>query len=422
MRDGRSRLASVASFAATSAAWFVPLVVASAGWRRFLEYQSTQLATVVKQDATIARGPRSWVDLGQRFLFDGWGAPMWASAVLFLAGVGRASLVARRRARASALVLGVGALHLAFTFLSSDPADGVRYALPTQIATAFLAGAGLAVLSRAVPWRRTALLLAVAVIAAISLRYTLPVLDARRTSPSPPVQAANWAKRNLPARAVLLTDPALRPHADLLLKRFRRFPQHEGLAQFWNRPNVPLYSFGHGPTEIDGAMVFSWPYSDAYARLTRNHYRVVSLAPLEPGRRYREVDGVYPWERVAHRREWRWLEPEATLEIPPGDGPLELELELSADPPYPRTTVELVAGGVTSEVSVERGGTATGCIAMPSEGGLLVVRSRDSFVPAEHGIGRDRRRLAVKLLDLRRRPELDAENGTATCAQARRAS
>jgi len=408
-RSWRQGITAVSSFALTSAAWFVPLVVASAGWSNFVDYERDQLATVASQDAMVARGMRSWVDLGQRFLFDGWGAPMWASAILGLALMGAVALVVMRRS-APMLLLVMASVHLLFTLVSSDPADGVRYALPTQMAIAFLAAVAFGVVAGVTPWRRTALFAAVALVAAIALRYTLPVLDARRTSPSPPVQAANWARENLPVRAVILPDAALRPHADLLMKRFRRFRAHEGMEKFWDRPHVPLYAYGQGQTEIEGAQMFSWPHSDAYARLTRNHYRVVSLSPIEPGRRYREVSGLYPWERVAHRREWRWLAPEAKIEIPPGQGPLEVELELSPDPPYPATTVRFLVGGVEIAAStVARGGVASACVPMPPEGALLTIQSSESFVPAEGDGARDTRRLGIQLLDLQRRPDLVAD-------------
>jgi hypothetical protein len=411
MRQWRARAASLAAFSVTSLAWLVPLVVACAGWDRFVQYQRTQIATVASADAFAARGPRSWIDLGQRFLFDGWGAPAWASAILGLARLGRGVSIAQRRGAVIPLLV-MALVHLVFTLVSSDPADGVRYALPVEMATAFLAamaiGAGASVLA----WPRTVLFAVVSLIAAISLRYTLPVIDARRTSPAPPVQAADWARDHLPLRAVILPDPSLRPHADLLMKRFRRFRPTDGLQRFWNRPNVPLWELGPGPTEIEGAMMFSWPYSDAYARLTRNHYRVVALAPIGPERRYREVTGLYPLEWVAHRREWRWLAPEAKLEIAPGQGPLEVELELSPDPPYASTSVEFLADGVeVAEGSVERGKTATICVPMPARGGLLTIRSSEFFVPAEVGAGRDDRKLAVQLLDLVRRPELQVAPG-----------
>ena len=402
----RARATALGAFALTSAAWFVPLVVATAGWNRFLEYQRVQLETVAKSDAVAARAGRSWIDLGQRFLFDGWGAPMWATAILGLALLGLVALAVKRRG-AAVLLLVMGAVHLIFTLITSDPDDGVRYALPSQMAIAFLAAVALGAGASVIPWRRAALFAVVAVVAAISIRYTLPVLDARRTTPSPPVQAAMWAREHLPLRAVILPDPTLRPHADLLMKRFRRFRANEGLAKFWNKPKVPLYALAHGATEIEDAVEFSWPYSDAFARLTRNHYRVVTLAPIAPGRRYREVSGLYPWERVAHRREWRWLAPEAKLEIPPGEGPLEVDLELSPDPPYPSTTVEFLADGVViATATVERGGVATACVPMPAAGGMLTLRSSESFVPAEHHAGPDSRLLAIQLLDLLRRPDL----------------
>ena len=87
----------------------------------------------------------------------------------------------------------MAAVHLIFTLVSSDPADGVRYALPVQIATAFLVAVALGAGASATPWRRTALFGVVALVAAISIRYTLPVLTARRateTRVSPPGSAA----------------------------------------------------------------------------------------------------------------------------------------------------------------------------------------------------------------------------------------
>jgi hypothetical protein len=415
----RPRAAAVGAFAVTSAAWFVPLLVTTAGWNRFVEYQREQLETVAKADAVAARAGRSWIDLGQRFLFDGWGAPMWATAILVLALLGLVALLVQRRGAAVPLLV-MSAVHLIFTLISSDPDDGVRYALPSQMAIALLAAVALGAGASVVPWRRAALFGVVAMVAAISIRYTLPVLDARRTTPSPPVQAAMWAREHLPLRAVILPDPTLRPHADLLMKRHRRFRANEGLEKFWDQPRVPVYAFGHGRTGIEDAVEFSWPYSDAFARLTRNHYRVVSLAPIAPGRRYREVSGLYPWERVAHRREWRWLGPEAKLEIPPGEGPLEVELELSPDPPYPSTTVRFLADGVEiATATVERGGVATACVPMPAAGGMLTLRSSESFVPAEHGGGPDSRLLAIQLLDLLRRPDLAGDLSPAPHCTAR---
>ena len=152
---------------------------------------------------------------------------------------------------------------------------------------------------------------------------------------------------------------------------------------------VPLYAFGHGADQIEDAAEFSWPYSDAFARLTRNHYRVVSLAPIAPGRRYREVSGLYPWERVAHRREWRWLEPEAKLEIPPGEG---RSRSSSSSRPIRRTRARRSSSSPTASRWRPRpssaAAVATACVPMPAAGGLLTLRSSESFVPAEHGRAR----------------------------------
>ena len=55
MRRWRARGAALAAFTVTSLAWFVPLVVACAGWDRFVQYQRTQIATVASADAFASR-------------------------------------------------------------------------------------------------------------------------------------------------------------------------------------------------------------------------------------------------------------------------------------------------------------------------------------------------------------------------------
>ena len=241
----RARAAAIGAFAVTSAAWFVPLVVATAGWSRFLDYQREQLETVAKSDAVAARAGRSWIDLGQRFLFDGWGAPMWATAILGLALLGLVALVVQRRG-AAVLLLVMGAVHLIFTLISSDPDDGVRYALPSQMAIAFLAAVAL---------RRRRQRHSVAPHRAVrggrGGRRDLDSLYAPRARRATDHAVAAGAGRQVGEREPAGAHghpprPALRPHADLLMKRYRRFAPNEGLAKFWNRPHVPLYAYGQG--------------------------------------------------------------------------------------------------------------------------------------------------------------------------------
>src|SRR5581483_7209412 len=155
----------------------------------------------------------------------------------------------------AAPLLVLALLNLAFALLAMNPADAVRYALPTLLAVAFLAAVGIAVVTAGVraPWL---LVPAAVVLAAGFVVYTWPLLRERTTAPSPPVQALTWARAHLPPGARLLVDPPLAPHAsELLGDRDLRLPA-PALAAAGGAGRRPLWLLADGASGWPGAVAF----------------------------------------------------------------------------------------------------------------------------------------------------------------------
>ncbi len=296
------------------------------------------------------------------------------------------------------------AVELTFSLAVMNPRDAVRYALPGMLGIAFAAGIGVeagaeALARRLRRLRITALLLA-GLFAAGAVLYTWPLLSARTRTESPPVQAIHWALANLPLHTVFLVDKNLGAHVAYLLPRSRA-PFDEGFA---GRPDLPVWLIAEGETGLPGARVFRWPESDAYGKLTRDLYRVTSLSPIPPGRRYRVERGVFGYEPTAREAAWRWLAPEAAVRLVPA-GARELTLSLAVPTVAPlasnRVTIT-VAGAPAAEVEIPRGERRTVTVPLPASMESMemaevevVFRSATSFVPSGTP-----RRLAVQLVGL----------------------
>jgi hypothetical protein len=249
--------------------------------------------------------------------------------------------------------------------------------------------------------------LPVALFAASSSWYAGPLLVARSTTLSPPVQAALWAERELPPRTVILVEGPLAPHASYLLRTFRQLPVETGLERLADRPGVPLALFGDGESGWEGAAVFRWPASDAYCKLTRCHYRIVSVSPIPADRRYWAVRGVHAFEPSVRQARWRWLDADAALRLyPRGARAVTLTLGLPPGAPWPSNSVAVsVDGRPVGTVEVARAAAATTVLPLPEGPDVEVeLRSGASFIPAATGVGTDTRRLAVQLLSLELEP------------------
>lgn len=363
----RPRAGALAAFTLVSLLWLVPLVTATGGVEGFLDYQLKQAEQVAQHDSTASRRGRDPIAIAAHFALNPWGPRWLALPVLGLAIAGTVRL--RRSRRRLALPLAVlSGMHLAFCLAALDPGDGARYALPWVLGMSLAAAVGCE--AAAERMRRPVLGKAlVAAILAISIIYTSPVLAAR-ASPSPPAQAAQWANRHLRQKTVILVSEEMRPHAAYLFRRFTLAPIDEGLHRTARRPGSPVYLLAEGESGWEGAQTFQWPASAAYRKLTRNHYRVVSLSPVPAGRRFQIVRGVYGWgpDGNVRRAEWRWMEADAAIRIfPRGARAAVVTLGLDPSSRLPSARVDIsVNGSPAGSAGIARGARESIRVALPS--------------------------------------------------------
>lgn len=386
------------AFTAVSLAWFLPLVAAVGGPGELLPFLNKQAGLVASYDSP--RTGLSWKQLATRFLAHPWGPRVTSLPVLVLAALGITTIASRQfRARLPwvAPIVVLTAVELLFALAVMNPRDAVRYALPSMLGVAFAAGVGAVTLSRRLGFSLVAYGVAVAFSAA-SLVYTLPLLVDRSHVPSTPVQAIDWALANLPRDTVFLVDKELAAHAAQLLPRSRAAFD----IGFAGDPDLPVWLIADGETALPGALAFRWLESDPYGKLTRNFYRVTSLTPIPPERRYRAERGVFGYEPTAREAAWRWLAPEAAIRIvPAGARELVLSLAVPTVAPLASNRVAITVAGVpAAELEIPRGERRTATLPLPAlkektplEEIEVVVRSADSFVP----FGTPRR-LAVQLV------------------------
>jgi hypothetical protein len=407
----RRRGEALAAFALVSLLWFVPLLVATGGSRGLLAYEMKQASYVAAHDATGARAGDTTRHVAKRFIFHPWGQKGTALPVLAAALTGLVALALRRdrRDRQAAAALPVAVLtaaQLAVCLTVMDPADAVRYALPVVLGVAFLAAVGVQALARRakVP---AALWLAPAAVAAAAIVYAWPLLAARTRTASPPVAAVRWLERHVPPKSVVLVDDNLAPHAAYLAKGFDLSLIEDGFHHSALRPEAQAWLYAEGESHWPGAVTFRWPESDAYHKLTRDHYRVVSLSPISLDHRFRSLRGIYNWEPSLLDARWRWLNADAAVQIFPRRSYRAVRVDLGLDPsaPLPSNTVTVSLAGAPGTpgravtVEIPRGARRAVELPLPGPGRFEIdIRSARSFIPGP----RDSRRLAVQLLAVER--------------------
>lgn len=410
-QEGRWRIGwrragiALASFTLVCLLWFVPLVAAVGGLEGFLGMTGKQAQLFATYDAKVPRAQLDPAFIVFRFIAHPWGQRWTSLPVLALAGVGFLALARRRpwrqHWRPAAPLFVLSGVELALCLLAMSPADGVRYALPSLLGVAFLAALGCQALARMVRLPAAALV-PVALLAAGFVTYTAPFLRARTTTLSPPAQAAEWARRSLPADSVLLIEKELAAHGTHLMHSFRRTTAQKALDRFARSSQTPLYLVGDGASGWPGARTFEWPASDAYGKLTRNLYRVVSISPIPPERRYRAVRGVHAFEPSLRDPRWRWLEPDAAIRLfPVRARAVSLKLGLPAHAPIGGVRVRLSAPGTEAVLEIPRGEERTAVLPLPGEPVFEIgLRSDRSFIPARNGGSADHRHVAVQLLSV----------------------
>jgi hypothetical protein len=398
LRDNRKRLAMAITFTVVSLMWFLPLLDAAGGPRELLIYEQQQARYFVAHDAAMSRGAKSSADIAIRFLLHPWGSKYLTLPLVVLFALGIVPAWRRRRELVPLFVFTLA--WLIFELGWMDPADAARYSLPSMIFTALMAAFGLGLIRSSMrvqlaPW------IAAAVFALGSFGYVKPIIADRMSKPSPPAAAAEYANAHYPPNTVVLWDASLRPAAEYLMPRFKSAAVERGLRDYYNRPDVPLVLFSDGGSHLPDAKVFAWRESDAYGKITRNHYRVVTLDPVTPEERYLPLGGVFAMERTPQGEEWRWLSREATIRLPSRLGrSAELLFRISPDAPYDANVVKVFANGTAAgAVTVKKGETASLRVPIPAGGpDDLRIVSEQSFRPADVLHNQDPRSLATQLV------------------------
>jgi hypothetical protein len=400
MRTRRERIASVIAFAFISLLWFLPLLDAAGGLNPLMTWELKQFDYVATHDAAASRGMLSPLGVATRFLIHPWGSKYVTLPLLFFFAFGVFDFVRRRNRLMLPLVV-FTLVQLAFELRSMDPADAARYSIPALPLFALIVACGLGVIRqsaqlRMIPWLGTALL------AGLSIWYVSPIVKARTTTPSPPAAAAEYANRNLAPNTVVLYEWSVRPHADYLLAKFHPMQLEAGLREYYDRPDVPLVVFANGGSRSPEAKVFAWPANDAYGKLTRNFYRVVTLDPVPPAKRYLPIRGVYQLERTNEGEEWRWLASDAVIRLPRQHGAsASLTLKLSPDTPYASNDVTLFVNGVPAGKGVAtKDSTTLISVALPPGNVDIRIASAQSFAPAAVLHNQDPRTLATQLVGI----------------------
>jgi len=403
-----SLMALGGGFAAVATAWLVPLVNAAGGVAKLRLLLGGQANLVAANDASVARVGIGAGGVLARFVADPWG-PRWAAMAIGALALAGAVRLARARRAAALPLLVFAAVDLAFALAVMNPGDAARYALPSMLAVAFLAGCGCVALSRA-RIAAPAALLVVAILVAGFAAYSAPLLRVRTTTPSPPVQAAAWARTHLPRGALVLYERELESHALELLPAWQRLPADARIRCSARRPT---FLIAEGPSTSAAGVTFAWPQGEAWRKLTRRHLGVVSWTPVSAAKLYEPLAGVYGPEPsalawLAGGRDgdaWRWLSDRASLRLAAsGAANLDLGLRLPTNAPYAEVTVTLdVAGARQPPLRLARGESATLHLPLPAAARRVRVdiASDRSFLPVEAGItSGDRRRLAVQLVRL----------------------
>jgi hypothetical protein len=407
MRSWRDRIIAINAFGVACLAWLIPLVVAVGGPASYWGWLSGQARYYAEHDADLSRSGHSAGLIVSRFLAHPWG-PKWLSLpLLALAAFG-----VRRNRRLIPLACG-SLVYLAFALATMDPADAVRYALPTLpflalLAATTLRNAGVAPRSRpeadderrqrdaAGISRRDAGVPLVLLYVVGSVYYAYPLLHARATTLSPPAQAARWIEANVPKNGIVFYDAPLWPHATYLLRGRPSMRNDAGVAQHGKDITTPIVLMADGAVlhRSDG-VTFRWPDNDAYRKLTRGHYGVVSVIPSLPARRFRVIEGVFAPERTRDGQQWRWLGAKAIIEVPPL-GATRARLAFRTPPEYPLDGNRIRVNGTL--VTLKRNETKEVIVTLTPEDRVIMIPER-TFIPARirGANNRDQRTLSVML-------------------------
>lgn len=397
MTSWRERLRALAMFTMVCLLWFVPLMIAVGGPMELYRFETGQAGYLVEHDADVSRSGWTAAQLFLRFVAHPWGTKLESFPLLVMAAIGAVALW-RQRARPAIPLFTAAVAYIAFALAVMDPADGVRYSIPFLLAAACAAGTGC--LWLAGRWK-IPMAVPLGLFVCASLIYVSSLLSQRGSTASPPVRAAEFAKRTYSKGALAVYELPLWPHASYWLRNYNPMRVDDGLARIYEHPNVPMFLFADGAARGAGSTTFRWEPSDAYSKLTRNHYRVASIVPIRPEERFRAIRGMYGWEREPDGLAWRWLAPVAEIQLPSGsEGEAALRIGLPGNSVLDTNMITVTVNGTPAgRFAVQRGRESVITVPVPAGSPILRFVAAQSVVPAQiaGSLNRDPRTLAVKL-------------------------
>ena len=372
------------------------LLVAALLRRRFLPIAAFAIASLLWGVAWIEGGGGfvvPHVDLHgitravPRFALHPWGGKL-ITAPLLLCALAGAYVLARRFDRKLLPLLVFAVMSLGVTILTADPDLAIRPAVPSMLLVALLAAMGLSL-----PRKPLLTLGGSLALALLSFAYVWPLVRERATRPSPIAAAAALANRTLHDNAVIVHYGESVAAVHALLPRFEQMPVDEALRRFTGRPDVTIVALYNGTSKEPEAQVFTSLDTDVHRKMLGSASRSATLDPVRPPERYAPIRQAYNFERTPAGLEWRWLGRDAAIRLSPRHAASgTITLRLSEVAPFDRSTITV---GDSRFVVTKQ--PATYSVSAPNE---LVIRSGQSFVPANIKPSADRRVLAVQLLDV----------------------
>lgn len=273
---------------------------------------------------------------------------------------------------------------LVLDFLSAS-----RFSIGYAPLVAIMAADGIAVIARKI-WIEY--LLAALLVSAM-IFWTAPAVAIPARSISPPVQAAEWIRRNVGPGAVLRVHRRMRPYAEYFL------PQHK--PEWTTDPSIDAFAdarafyLKEGSSPVPGTQTFSWPRGNLW-NVARRRYFDVSVVPLT-GISFGE--GFYDEEKESGDS-WRWMGTRGVISLPPTNTAVRLRLRLFI--PHAATVLVSFNGRLIDTIAAQRQEVEREYVVAPRADtpNLLTLETDRVVNPRAAGLGTDTRDLGVRLDDL----------------------
>jgi hypothetical protein len=260
--------------------------------------------------------------------------------------IGALALIGLLRARRPALeAVAMFAPFAIFMLALLDPNSISRYSIAYVPLLALLAAEGIRVVASIA--RRPAFGVALrcaaaAVLLAALIRFTAPALRGARKHDAPPVEAVRWIRKNLDPRATrLYVHGSMKPFVECLLSDRTWIDVGDRFSGLDLEDSRDAWLLREGPATAPDAHQFERPHDHLW-NIARRRYFEVSVEPLAELPRF--GDGWHDPEGEGSDV-YRWMKPDAAVELPPVTGRAELSVEwevpLAAEPRPPIVTFTL---------------------------------------------------------------------------------